>query len=169
MATSVIVDAGFLIALLSGSDANHAWAAAQAARLPPPWKTCEAAVSDAFRLLGPAGISSLGALLHRRAVLCSFHPGEESEHLTRLMLKYAHVPMSFADACLVRMSETMSDPVLLTTSVAFRAYRRHGRRAVPCVLPGPIARQQAADAEAERKSNLDDMLKDVTRIFRDDD
>ena len=50
MAASVIVDAGFLVALLSSRDANHAWAAAQAARLPPPWATCEASVAEALRL-----------------------------------------------------------------------------------------------------------------------
>jgi uncharacterized protein len=173
MATSVIVDAGFLIALLSGGDAHHAWAVAQAARLPPPWKTCEAAVSEAFHLLGPAGTASLGALLQRRAVLCGFHPGEESEHLTKLMLKYAHVPMSFADAGLVRMTETMSEPILLTTSAAFRVYRRHGRKAVPCVLPeqghraGEATPESGDAGQPEGAADLDDILQDVSRIFRD--
>jgi hypothetical protein len=34
--------------------------------------------------------------------------------------------MSLADACLVRMSETLPKPVLLTTDNDFRIYRRHG-------------------------------------------
>jgi hypothetical protein len=33
------------------------------------------------------------------------------------------------------MTETLADPVLLTTDTDFRIYRRHGRLAVPCVLP----------------------------------
>ncbi len=45
------------------------------------------------------------------------------------MEKYADVPMSFADACLVRMTEVSSDPTLLTTDTDFRIYRRHGRKA----------------------------------------
>ncbi len=53
----------------------------------------------------------------------------------RCLEKYADVPMSFADACLVRMTETLNDPVLLTTDGDFRIYRRHGRQIVPCVLP----------------------------------
>lgn len=53
----------------------------------------------------------------------------------RLLAKYADVPMSFADACLVRMTETLNDPVLLTTDDDFRVYRRHGRQIIPCVLP----------------------------------
>src|SRR3954463_10691776 len=60
MAASVIVDAGFLVALLSSRDVNHGWAAAQAARLPPPWITCEVSVAEAFRLLGPAGGRGVG-------------------------------------------------------------------------------------------------------------
>lgn len=52
-----------------------------------------------------------------------------------LLEKYVDVPMSFADACLVRMTETLNDPVLLTTDSDFRIYRRHGRQSIPCVLP----------------------------------
>lgn len=51
------------------------------------------------------------------------------------MQKYANVPMSFADACLVRMTEIVPDPLLLTTDADFRVYRRHGRQVVPCVMP----------------------------------
>ena len=43
--------------------------------------------------------------------------------------------MSLADACLVRMAETLADPVVLTTDTDFRVYRRHSRQAVLCVLP----------------------------------
>jgi hypothetical protein len=51
------------------------------------------------------------------------------------MDKYADVPMSLADACLVRMSETLPDPVMLTTNTDFKIYRRHSRQVVPCLLP----------------------------------
>jgi predicted nucleic acid-binding protein len=53
----------------------------------------------------------------------------------KLLEKYADVPMSFADACLVRMTETLNDPTLLTTDADFRIYRRHGRQVIPCVFP----------------------------------
>jgi predicted nucleic acid-binding protein len=52
-----------------------------------------------------------------------------------LLDKYDDVPMSLADACLVRMTETLPDPLVLTTDADFRIYRRHSRRAVPCFLP----------------------------------
>jgi uncharacterized protein len=136
MAASVLVDAGFLVALLSRRDGNHRWATAQSARRPPPWTSCEAAVSEAFHLLGARGRPVLATLFRRRAVVCAFHLDEDVEAVLKLMDKYADVPMSFADACLIRMTETLDDPVLLTTDSDFRVYRRHSRQTVPCVMPG---------------------------------
>jgi predicted nucleic acid-binding protein len=135
MAGSVLVDASFLVALLSRRDTNHQWAASQAAYFPPPWKTCDAALSEVFHLLLPRGTHALAALLRRRVVICSFALGQEVEQVLKLMEKYADLPMSLADACFVRMTEIMADPVLLTTDTDFRVYRRHGRQAIPCVMP----------------------------------
>jgi predicted nucleic acid-binding protein len=135
MAANVLVDTGFLVGLLSRRDASHRWTVAQSNRLPPPWKTCEAALSEAFHVMGPAGGPALAALLRRRAVSCAFELAGNINEVLRLMGKYADVPMSLADACLVRMTETLADPVLLTLDADFRIYRRHGRRTVPCVTP----------------------------------
>lgn len=52
------------------------------------------------------------------------------------MDKYAHMAMSLADACLVRMTEPLPEPVVLITATDFRVYRRNGRQVVPCALPG---------------------------------
>src|SRR6266849_2808783 len=104
MAESTLVDAGFLVALLSRRDAHHRWAAAQAKRHPPPWKTCEAALSEAFYLLGAAGASSLGGLIRRRAVTVAFQLDDHVEAVLRLMQKYADLPSSLAVTCLVRMT-----------------------------------------------------------------
>ena len=60
---------------------------------------------------------------------------DDMDAVLKLLEKYANVPMSFADACLVRMTETLNDPMLLTTDGDFRIYRRHGRQTIPCVLP----------------------------------
>ena len=135
MAASALVDAGFLIALLNRRDANHRWAVAEAPRQPPPWLTCEGALSETFYLLGSLGAPKLAALLRRGTVVCAFRFGDDFEAVLRLLDKYADVPISFADACLVRMTEISNDPVLLTTDTDFRIYRRHGRQIIPCVLP----------------------------------
>jgi uncharacterized protein len=135
MAGSVLVDAGFLVALFSRRDTHHAWAIAQASRLVPPWGTCEAALSEAFHVLGAPGTPSLTALLIRRSVGVAFDLGKDMQAVLKLMQKYREVPMSLADACLVRMTEMLDDPVVLTTDADFRIYRRHGRNIVPCVMP----------------------------------
>ena len=135
MAANVLVDTGFLIALLVGRDANHSWAVTQSSRLPPPWRTCEAVLSEAFHLLGATGGPTLAALLERHSVVPAFILGEEVTEIVKLMHKYADVPMSLADACLVRMTETLTDTVLLTTDSDFRIYRRHGRRTIRCMMP----------------------------------
>jgi predicted nucleic acid-binding protein len=135
MGGSVLVDAGFLVALLSRRDTHHRWAVAQAERRSPPWKTCEAALSEAFHLLGPRGTPVLSALLRRQAVVVAFDVSDNLDAVLKLVQKYADVPASLADASLVRMTETLDEPILLTTDHDFRVYRRHGRQTVPCVMP----------------------------------
>ena len=135
MAATVAVDAGFLVALVSDRDTYHHWAYGVSEQHPPPWKTCEGVLSETFLLLARPGATTLIELLRRGAVVPAFHLEENADAVLRLMQKYANVPMSLADACLVRMTELLPDPILLTTDADFRIYRRHSRQTVPCMLP----------------------------------
>jgi predicted nucleic acid-binding protein len=135
MARNVLVDAGFIVALLSRHDAHHEWAATHAAEFDLPWSTCESVLSEAFHLLGARGTPGLSALLRRHALLLSFSLADHIEPVVKLLEKYSDVPMSLADGCLVRMTETLADPIILTTDEDFRVYRRNGRQVVPCVTP----------------------------------
>ena len=135
MAASVLVDAGYLVALLNSRDTHHRWAATQAPEFVPPWSTCEAVLSEAFHLLGARGAPALSELLRRRSVRVAFDLAKDLEPVMRLIQKYSDVPMSLADACLVRMTETFANSVVLTTDADFRIYRRHSRQIVPSVLP----------------------------------
>jgi uncharacterized protein len=135
MVRNVVVDAGFVVALLSNRDAHHQWAVAQASELPPPGSTCEAVLSEAFHLLARRGAPNLGALLRRGVLLVAVDLAENLEPVVKLIEKYSDVPMNLADACLVRMTERLADPVILTTDKDFRVYRRHSRQVVPCVTP----------------------------------
>jgi len=132
----VLVDVGFLVALLSRKDQHHAWALAQVKSHPHPWYTCESVLSEAFHLLEPqGGGAALVGLLDRMVVHVSFHLDSELSAVLELMNKYADVPMGLADGCLVRMSETWANPTLLTTDGDFRVYRRLGKKVIPCRLP----------------------------------
>jgi predicted nucleic acid-binding protein len=132
---NIIADSSALVAFISRDDQHHAWIAAQAGSLPPPWLACEAVLTEAFHLVGDEGAPRLRELLRRRAVVLSFDLADELEPVLTLMDKYADLPMSLADACLVRMSETLPAPVVLTTDADFKIYRRHSRQIVPCLLP----------------------------------
>jgi predicted nucleic acid-binding protein len=78
---------------------------------------------------------ALAELLQSRAVVCEFAIAHHVDDVLKLIKKYNRVPMSFTDACLVRMSEVVSNPVILTTDSDFHIYRRHGRQVIPCVTP----------------------------------
>jgi predicted nucleic acid-binding protein len=135
VASAHLADTGFLVALLDSRDAHHGWAVGQGMHFPPPWRTCESVISETLYLLPRKAVPGLMALLQRRSVLISFDLPRDLEPVLTLMKKYSDVPMSLANACLVRMTETHPDPVLLTTDSDFRVYRRHSRQIVPCILP----------------------------------
>jgi predicted nucleic acid-binding protein len=135
MAQSVIVDASFVIALLRPRDRHHSWAVDRSHEYGRPWHTCEAVISEIFFLLGPLARPTLSQMLSRERLVISFELSRDLDSVLSLLEKYADVPMSIADACLVRMSEILPRPVVLTTDSDFRVYRRHGRKTIPYVLP----------------------------------
>ena len=132
---SVVVDASFLVALWREKDRNHAWAVREAKLLPPPWFTSESAWSEADHLLSPEGCAGLRGICRNGAlVICPFDSGDFPPILD-LLEKYSDVPMSIADASLVRLTETLPEAVLLTTDSDFRIDRRHGRKIIPVRMP----------------------------------
>ena len=137
MAALVIVDTGPLVAGLRERDRHHAWTRAQLESLPAPLVTCEAVLSEAFFLLQRVrgGGARLAALVDRGVLDIRFDFQDEREATLRLLLKYADTPMSFADACLVRMSELHRESRLFTLDLDFTAYRRNGREHIPLLAP----------------------------------
>jgi predicted nucleic acid-binding protein len=132
---NVIADSSALVALVRHDDQHHRWIDAHIDALSVPWHTCEAALSETFYLVGNKGVPKIKELLKRGAVMPSFNLADELGSVLALMEKYSDVPMSLADACLVRMSEILPDPVVLTTDADFKIYRRHSRQVIPCLLP----------------------------------
>ena len=135
MAKSVIADSGFLVALVRRDDAQHPWALELSGRFPAPWRTCEAVLSETFFLAGAAVRHKVAETLRRGLLVSDFSLAAEQASVLVMMDKYADVPMSLADACLVRMTEILPEPVILTTDTDFRIYRRHSRQVVPCLMP----------------------------------
>jgi predicted nucleic acid-binding protein len=133
----VIVDTGPIVALLNEQDAHHRWACDVLEDVDPPLVTCEAVVSEACFLVRKfkGGPDAVLGLIARGVVEISFRLGPEIDAIGKLMVRYASVPMSLADACLVRMTEIDARSTVLTLDGDFKIYRRNGRQTVPVISP----------------------------------
>jgi predicted nucleic acid-binding protein len=131
----VIADTGVLVAYLSVRDGHHEWALQQTQEWPPPWLTCEAVLTETFFTANADAMRVLRGWLRNGHLKVAFNLANEFELVLALMEKYTNVPMSLADACIVRMTEILSTPIVLTTDSDFRIYRRHGRKVIPCLTP----------------------------------
>lgn len=77
----------------------------------------------------------IAAMSEAGIFLIAFSYEEEKPAIRKMLEKYADVPMSFADACLVRMSELYPDSVVFTLDSDFKIYRRNGRQPIPLIFP----------------------------------
>jgi hypothetical protein len=95
-------------------------------------------LAEATHLLRKVPEAAVGVLelVVRQFVQVDFRLDTEVLALRTLITRYRSVPMSLADACLVRMSELDPKASVLTTDSDFRVYRRSGRLAIPVIMPG---------------------------------
>jgi len=135
--TRVVIDTGPIVALLNRRDRHHAWVREVLDAVEPPIFTCEAVVSEACFLLGrvAGGQDAVLELLASDVVNIDFRMLPEIAAVQGLMRKFATVPMSLADACLVRMTELEAQSVLVTLDGDFRVYRRNRRQIIPTIMP----------------------------------
>jgi predicted nucleic acid-binding protein len=132
-----LVDTGPIMALLVADDMHNTWARRVWGELEPPLLTCEAVLSEAQFLLARFGGNPRVVLdfVRRGALLVAFDVQQKVKRLLELQQTYRSLPMSLADACLVRMAEQFPRCRIITTDSHFRIYRRHGRRIIPVVMP----------------------------------
>jgi predicted nucleic acid-binding protein len=98
--STVIIDAGPLVALTNERDQYHAWTRQESVKLKAPFMTCDAVLSEAWFLLRtlPKAQEKMLSLLQKGLIQSQFNSAPETATLTELLRKYANVPMSFADA-----------------------------------------------------------------------
>lgn len=136
MRTGVLIDAGPLVAYLSARERYHDWAVEAFGTLELPAITCEPVLSEACFLLNRNGHP--GTLVLDYALESEIRIGlrldEEMQTVRALMRRYANVPMSLADACLVRMAEMTGLPIC-TLDRDFAIYRARGRRDLDLIMP----------------------------------
>ena len=127
-----------LVAYFDRRDRHHRWASGHLDALLTPPVTCEAVVNETCFLLRrnlPGAERNLIESLSRGRVLIAFDLGNEAATIAALMERYSNVPMSLADACLVRMAEIIPNSRILSLDGDFRIYRKNGRDNLDTVLP----------------------------------
>lgn len=135
--TETLADTGLIVGLLNKRDQHHEWAKRQFAKLSVPLYTCEAVLSESFHLLEPVptGPERLLAMLDRDVFDVSFAYAAHAERVHALMRKYLDQPMSFADACLVRMAEAHPQSRVFTTDSDFHVYRTGKNKRLDVMTP----------------------------------
>jgi uncharacterized protein len=136
MRSGVLLDTGPLVAYLYARDAYHDWAIEAFKTLDPPAITCEPVLTEACFLAERNGQPAAQVLYHaaRNDVRIGLQLEEEMSAVEALMKRYATVPMSLADACLVRLAELTGLPIC-TLDSDFQIYRAHGRRTLTLITP----------------------------------
>jgi|SRR5665213_2503783 len=136
--TETLLDTGALIGYLDADDQMHDWVSQQWRGLRPPLVICEPILTETLFLLQSRrlNLEPLWEMLRREILEFDFDIGQEFEAIAVLMRRYANLPMDFADACLVRMTEKRHDVRVFTLDRDFKIYRRHGRQMIPLIFPG---------------------------------
>jgi len=135
-----IVDTGPLVAFFDRAERHHHWVAERVEELEPPLLVCEPVLAEAMCLLAryPRARDAVFELLQNGALSVAFRIEEHVSALHKLSQKYRDTPMSFADACVVRMAEIHERHAVLTLDADFSIYRKHGGVPLPRIHAGNL-------------------------------
>jgi predicted nucleic acid-binding protein len=133
----VIVDTGVLVALIDRRDRYHTWVTERLTQIAPPLLTCEAVISETWFLLQRVknGRETLLQLLNHRQVEVLFDLDSELETVIALLTRYQSVPVSLADAELVRMAELYPKSSVFTLDSDFHIYRKNRDQPITLISP----------------------------------
>ncbi|MGH2412568.1 MAG: type II toxin-antitoxin system VapC family toxin [Microcystaceae cyanobacterium] len=140
MKQKVILDTSPLVAFIDRGDRFHNWTLEVWQTIAIPLLTCEAVISEGCFLLRKTfgGQEAIISLLRAGVLQIPFHISDEIAAIEELMKRYQSVPMSLADACLVRMVELSPVSEILTLDSDFRVYRKHRNQLIPVMIPEEI-------------------------------
>lgn len=140
MSDITLIDTGSLIAVLYKRDQFHKWAVEQISELSAPLLTCEAVIAETCflsqRMLGTS--EAVYEFVETGAIEIAVDLANEFEAVKNLALRYQNVPISLADACLVRMSELHENSTVFTTDSDFTIYRKNKNQIIPTIMPKEV-------------------------------
>lgn len=131
------LDTLILVALIDPDTREHQWAQDWAKRLPQPFQTSEPVLTEAAFVLARDDFDAdeLFALAEAGVIRVGLRFEDERASLRELMARYRDVPMSLADATLVRLAELNDESRVFTLDADFRIYRRHRNKIIPVLMP----------------------------------
>ncbi len=137
MSRKILLDTGPLVAFINPRDNFHEWAVTEWGTSSLPLLTCETVITEACFLLRNIyrGEDEVMNLLEMEILHIPFCLRDEILTVRQLLTRYQSVPMSLADACLVRMAELYSDCLVLTLDSDFSIYRKNRDRPIATITP----------------------------------
>ena len=136
MKKQVIADTGVLVAILNKNDTYHQWAVKNFAKIEPLLLTCEAVISESSFLLHDYQRNQVLLKWIEKGVLeLPFNLQHEIQSVNPLLTKYANVPMSLADGCLVRLAEIYPQSSVFILDSDFQIYRKNGNLTISLIFP----------------------------------
>ncbi len=137
MAQVVLLDAGPLVAMLDKREQWHSWAITQMRQVQVPLLTCEPVITEACFLLKhlPPALRQLHHWADQGLLKILRLANGDLAPALALMEHYSNVPMSFADATLVRHSEDHPEAHIFTLDSDFTIYRRADGTPPPLLSP----------------------------------
>lgn len=137
MRQQVLLDTDPLVALVNRRDRFHQWVKTEWKQIEPPLLTCEAVITEASFLLRRVygGQKAVMSLMEQNTIQIPFHLEEEVARVGELLNRYQSVPISLADACLVRMAEQYVSSYLLTVDSDFNIYRKERNQLISVIMP----------------------------------
>jgi predicted nucleic acid-binding protein len=130
-----LLDTGPLVALLNRREKLHARVKAVLPLLPKPLLTVEPVLTEAMYLLRvvPRGPRTILGMLRDGLLRVPLAVQTEAQDLDALMTRFASVPMSLGDGCLVRLVELMPEASVFTFDSDFTLYRTRKNRPIQLV------------------------------------
>jgi uncharacterized protein len=133
----IIVDTGPLVALLNRNDKAHVWVMTQLADIRPPMITCEAVLAEATYLTSQikGAREALIEMVGENFLQIGLQVQDQHAALLAMVKRYVNVPMSLADACVVRLAELHPKSPVFTLDSDFNIYRKNGRQVIEQICP----------------------------------
>jgi predicted nucleic acid-binding protein len=121
----VLLDTGFIVALLDRSESFHKTCARTVREVQAPLVTCEAVITESCYLLrnllgaSEAVIENVAAGIFQ----VPFQLSRDSAGVKQVLRKYKDRKIDLADACLIRLADQFGTADILTLDKDFTVYR----------------------------------------------